>query len=1299
MTSFSSLPPPHRVSVFVTSASDRLLALVLIKFEMASTSTSVEDSFPKTKLFRCGMCSQDFPSLLTCVTHMKTHSTGGRAPTGTNAVQAKTAAAAPVSLPGSAVSMATASTSTGPSVESTTNSDSSTTASSASAVNPNLLSQNGSNEQDMSATQNTNAGVLLETSGNVAGSLLVKDLAETCASEHTKPATPDGSGMAQSPRKETAVEQEREGNGAAAVQTREGSAETVTQVDEQDKAVPVLTDKASGGPQSMIVKCDERNGEVTGTTDSSTSEAPNIAAGGDNKGEVTCHSSSDKGQTTSQGESAGSTDNKSMDSSVGAVTESKGTVKSLLVACNEDMCHMIPSSINTGNTEDEGKTKQTSDPDRPHVCTVCDARFRHMSSLSTHKRRHTGMEPYSCSECNKKFWDPSNLRVHMRTHTSDRPYVCDICGHRSNQANDIKTHRRIHTGEMPYMCTAEGCSKTFRDASHFRRHMKKHAGVKPHIPCDLCSAMFFNRSGLARHRRKHTGEKDYHCDIYRSQCRRHIKKANHRNTTINVVTKQDPPDPDMLIKQEPVDVDPSSKGTSTMEMPKKSTVLQVPLAITKGDGTSEGNTTYETIEIELPDTGFTDDADAEEITYQYGEMLITISRSTVSQLQEAKSDSLPGENASDLVEDVSDLVEDISDFVENAPDSAEDASDLAESQSNSEENAPKSGEWFTCPHCAVIFSTDTQLQEHAKTHAAKGGNRPSAGVAVNVTKASMGGSDASGGRTEKHILILDQAQANSPSVAQDSLGQDRTARAHPLSEHNDFGADLIDHEYPLSAGTVVHVKRQRTPRTGERRFLCATCNAAFFHMAELRRHALKHTGEKPYQCKFCGKRVRDPSNLKRHIRTHTGERPYRCRLCDRRFAQAGHLTSHVRIHTGERPYVCTKCDARFVESNHLRHHLKVHAGIKPFKCDQCDLAFIRAAELKRHKLIHTGNKTCKCPDCPATFFRPDALKQHMMKHVKSPSSARHNCRLCPQSFSYPGFLHRHMVNVHKIENTHQKTEKPDAENSVVADALCELATGRRASAAASETENEAQPRRTVAVSSSDASVQVAFAAMEESVVEAENVSATESTLTEETVSDEFEQNNSSDVRASENIEVDIDKIASGSVVLSDTLTDGTSFVVVSNPREATQQLVSILNPPLSNQATPAVSSSNISIAAMEVCTTADTPVTVSPVLSADHQYVDQSVIGQVNTQNAQLVIGNEASLELTMESLLSGQAHLESVHAVEVREEDTQAKVGQCGEVIIKQEMPDAVEQIAPVVTPLRTRSGRERKIKVKFSM
>nr|KAG5697038.1 hypothetical protein BaRGS_005491 [Batillaria attramentaria] len=101
------------------------------------------------------------------------------------------------------------------------------------------------------------------------------------------------------------------------------------------------------------------------------------------------------------------------------------------------------------------------------------------------------------------------------------------------------------------------------------------------------------------------------------------------------------------------------------------------------------------------------------------------------QLQEAKSDSLPGENASDLVEDVSDLVEDISDFVENAPDSAEDASDLAESQSNSEENAPKFVESnhlrhhlkvhagikpFKCDQCDLAFIRAAELKRHKLIH-------------------------------------------------------------------------------------------------------------------------------------------------------------------------------------------------------------------------------------------------------------------------------------------------------------------------------------------------------------------------------------------------------------------------------------------------------------------------------------------------------------------------------------------------------------------------------------------------------
>lgn len=80
----------------------------------------------------------------------------------------------------------------------------------------------------------------------------------------------------------------------------------------------------------------------------------------------------------------------------------------------------------------------------------------------------------------------------------------------------------------------------------------------------------------------------------------------------------------------------------------------------------------------------------------------------------------------------------------------------------------------------------------------------------------------------------------------------------------------------------------------------------------------------------------------------------------------------------------------------------------------------------------------------------------------------------------------------------------------------------------------------------------------------------------------------------------------------------------------------------------------------------------------------------------------DSALESTMRSLLSGAAHLESVKSV-VREHRAGGRPAlPVAGVVIKEEVQEAGEEVRAktpsFVAPLKTRSGRERKIKVKFS-
>jgi len=106
----------------------------------------------------------------------------------------------------------------------------------------------------------------------------------------------------------------------------------------------------------------------------------------------------------------------------------------------------------------------------------CDKRYTDQSSLSKHKKSHSGERPFICTHpgCGRTFVLSTHLTRHALIHTGEKPHVCPApgCGRRFLRLDDVKKHVLVHTGERPYTCNEPSCSKSFARVSALRRHQR-----------------------------------------------------------------------------------------------------------------------------------------------------------------------------------------------------------------------------------------------------------------------------------------------------------------------------------------------------------------------------------------------------------------------------------------------------------------------------------------------------------------------------------------------------------------------------------------------------------------------------------------------------------------------------------------------------------------------------------------------------------------------------------------------------------------------------------------------------------
>ncbi|XP_035537750.1 gastrula zinc finger protein xFG20-1-like [Morone saxatilis] len=143
-----------------------------------------------------------------------------------------------------------------------------------------------------------------------------------------------------------------------------------------------------------------------------------------------------------------------------------------VLSCSDDKASesLEPESDNSTDSDfwkDDRKPQESSR--KPHGCSECGKRFRHVHHLKIHMKFHAGKRAtFFCSVCGLECLYKSHLKIHMRTHTGEKPFGCPVCGKKYAHKASMQSHMVIHTVEKQYTCNA--CDKGFAWYTELKYH-------------------------------------------------------------------------------------------------------------------------------------------------------------------------------------------------------------------------------------------------------------------------------------------------------------------------------------------------------------------------------------------------------------------------------------------------------------------------------------------------------------------------------------------------------------------------------------------------------------------------------------------------------------------------------------------------------------------------------------------------------------------------------------------------------------------------------------------------------------
>jgi len=95
-----------------------------------------------------------------------------------------------------------------------------------------------------------------------------------------------------------------------------------------------------------------------------------------------------------------------------------------------------------------------------YQCNIdgCFKKFQNETKLKIHMRRCGVEKKFKChiEGCCKAFKTKSELEIHFDSHSNEKKYSCDLCESKYKQKSTLSTHKKTHTGQRTLISISIG---------------------------------------------------------------------------------------------------------------------------------------------------------------------------------------------------------------------------------------------------------------------------------------------------------------------------------------------------------------------------------------------------------------------------------------------------------------------------------------------------------------------------------------------------------------------------------------------------------------------------------------------------------------------------------------------------------------------------------------------------------------------------------------------------------------------------------------------------------------------------